>query len=344
MKKFFFILLLAILPVGLYAQEAEIPLRYWGKPTEFITEQAEETFHLVNQMLSENPPSSKESLIRKSALLHVDWILHDTRLDDAEPVYVFMKQRMQAVLDDLNKPVKKGMKIYKLYNHTFIAKTKSVTIAFDMYRGGKKGGRPLIPNDLMQAIVAHCDVMFVSHEHSDHADWEVAQMFVKAGKSVIVPTGLWEDKDSAIKHMRSAEMLEEKIKVSNEATLSVKIMPGHQDNVKNNIYIVTVPEGISVAHTGDQWSEEDKKWIDKIKEHTKLDVLLVHCWSMPLERIVNGLDPQVVITGHENEVVHSVDHREPYWLNYRRMQKVSKPKIFMTWGENFLYVKGKPVN
>ena len=46
-------------------------------------------------------------------------------------------------------------------------------------------------------------------------------------------------------------------------------------HVKNNIYIVTVPEEISVAHTGDQWSEEDKKWIDKIKEHIKLEVLLL---------------------------------------------------------------------
>lgn len=335
------LLLFVLIPFGVYAQEAEIPLRYWGKPKEFITEQAGETLRLVNQMLAENPPSANESLIRKSALLHIDWILHDTRLDDAEPVYTFMKQRMQEVINDLSKPVKKGMKIYKLYNHTFIAKTRSTTIAFDMYRGGKKGGRPLIPDDLMQRIVAHCDVMFVSHEHSDHADWEVAQMFINKGKNVIVPTGLWENKSPNVKHLRSDEMLEEKINLSKDVVLKVKIMPGHQDNVKNNMYIVTVPEGISVAHTGDQWNEEDKIWIDKIKEHTSLDVLLVHCWSMPLERIVNGFDPKVVITGHENEVVHSVDHREPYWLNYRRMGKVNNPKIFMTWGESFLYVKGK---
>ncbi len=336
MKIFLFFICL-VLSSGIYAQQQEKPLHYWGKVNEFVAEQAEETFQLVNQILEANPPVQDEPLIRKSALLHLDWILHDTRLDDSEPIYRFMTYRIQQVIKGLDKPVEKGMKIYKLYNHAFVVKTKSVTIAFDLYRGGSKAGKPYISNDVMQAIAERCDMMFVTHAHGDHADGAVADIFIEAGKRIIAPTGLWENKSDLIKHMRSEKIINEKVKLKSGKTLQVKIMPGHQDNVPNNVYIVTLPEGFSVAHTGDQWKKDDDEWINNVKNHTSIDVLLLHCWAMPLEKMANGFNPRLIIVGHENEMDHSVDHREPYWLNYKRTENVIQPKIFMTWGECYQY-------
>ena len=40
---------------------------------------------------------------------------------------------------------------------------------------------------------------------------------------------------------------------------------------------------------------------------------------------------------HENEMGHSIDHREPFWLTYQKMEKINKPSLIMGWGEWYLY-------
>ena len=66
-----------------------------------------------------------------------------------------MESRMKEILEDMRNPPKTGMKIYKLYNDGFIVKTKSVTVAFDLYRGRtKENSATLISDATMQALVA----------------------------------------------------------------------------------------------------------------------------------------------------------------------------------------------
>jgi hypothetical protein len=54
--------------------------------------------------------------------------------------------------------------------------------------------------------------------------------------------------------------------------------------------------------------------------------------------MIRGMKPQLVITGHENELGHTIDHREPYWLTYERIKPADRPGILMTWGESYHYV------
>lgn len=325
-----------LLPFITLAQE---PQHYWGKADIFMEEQTKATFQLVKELLKESSPSPALSIQRKSALMHLDWIYHDPRLDQSPQIRHFLSEQIRSVIEDLDQPVKKGVKIYKLYNHAFIAKSATVTIAFDMTRAGQGERKNMISDELMDSLVQKCDVLFVSHRHGDHADMGVAELFIKHQKNVIVPTGLWENKSEFITHLRSEEILKKEITLSNGKKINVKVMPGHQDEVPNNVYIVNTPENINIAHTGDEWNKEKDQWIATVKDHTVVDILLVHCWAMPLENIINGFNPKLVITGHENEIVHSIDHREPYWLNYRRMKKVKQPIVYMTWGEHYLYKK-----
>src|SRR5690606_6048642 len=120
-------LALFLLPLLSLGQE---PLHYWRQVDSFMIAQANKTFTLVHELLQDAPPSTAFSLKRQSALMHIDWVMHDTRLDHSAPVYQFIEDRIQHVVDDLAKPVKKGVKVYKLYNHGFVVKSKTVTIAF----------------------------------------------------------------------------------------------------------------------------------------------------------------------------------------------------------------------
>lgn len=324
--------------IAVHAQtENKILNTYWGNVDALLDAQAGQIFSLIDKTLVENPPIITESLVRQLALYNLDALLHDVRYDNSEPLFWFVSKRMERVIEDLSKPIKTGMEIYKLYNDGYIIRTKSVTIGFDIVRG-RYGQRPYIPDSLMQCLVKKCDVLFISHVHTDHADLDVAKMFIHSGKKVIVPTGLWNNVDSSILHLRNEKQINEQIKIR-QSTLKVQIFPGHQEDVLNNIYVVTTPENICVAHTGDQYNKFDMPWIIKIKESTSVDVLLIDCWSMKIKETIDGFNPKLVITGHEDEMGHSVDHREPYWLTYQKMKDIELPHLIMTWGEFYHYFK-----
>ena len=337
MRLFIFMALLMCPFTLLFAQDQEA--RLWGKQEAFLKQQATEIFSLVNAILDKDLPSAERpSRARQAALLLLDGVFHDTRMDGSASIVSFMSDRMERVLDDFRKPLSEGLKIYKLYNDGFIVRTKDVTVAFDLYRGGNmENDSTLIDNTTMRALVENCDLMFLSHDHSDHVDPVVIQMFTDAGKTVVATSRICPDNDQ-ITHVRSGQLLDRTL-VEDQYRVSVKILPGHQDEMENNIYVVTVGD-YTIAHTGDQYNKDDLEWLRQIKTKIPpLDVLLVNCWAYSLYEMIEGFAPKLVITGHENELGHSIDHRESYWLSYSKLEKLQTPSCLMTWGECFWYGK-----
>jgi hypothetical protein len=126
------------------------------------------------------------------------------------------------------------------------------------------------------------------------------------------------------------------------AVLKVVTYPGHQGPpVQNNVNLVITPEDFTVVHTGDQSGDEDPghdfDWLAHIGHNHRVDVLLSNGWTNDLHRIVRGVNPQLVIPGHQNEMTHEVSHREEYTQDYERMFGLHYPYIVMAWGESFLY-------
>ena len=133
--------------------------------------------------------------------------------------------------------------------------------------------------------------------------------------------------------------------------LQVVVYPGHQGtNIENNVTLVITPEGLTFVHMGDQSNADDFEWIDEVRDHHPVDVLMPNCWTTDIVRAAQGFDPAVIITGHENEMGHTIDHREPYWLSYQRRigsdrfggsreLGYNQPLILMTWGESYHYLK-----
>lgn len=311
---------------------------HWGKQDIYLLKQTGVIFKLVNKLLEENPPSVNEnSLARKSALLLLDGVFHDTRLDGEEVLTQFIDSKLSIVIDDLKKPLDEGMKIYKIYNHGFIIKSNSITFAFDLYRGNTmKNGNSLISDTIMQMLVEACDAMFLTHNHPDHIDPVVVKMFTEKGKPVIAPDNSLVGNDH-ITHIRSEDIIDKGLTVG-KYKLKVTILPGHQSELINNIYVVTTPEGLTVAHTGDQYSKEDLDWLlDVNQKIPSLDVLLINCWANQLPETIDGFNPNLVLTGHENELGHTIDHREAYWLSYSILKEIKKPSSILAWGEWFWY-------
>ena len=106
---------------------------------------------------------------------------------------------------------------------------------------------------------------------------------------------------------------------------------------------MSTPDRFSVLQNGDQSGDEgpetDFDWLAQIGHYHHTDVLLVDGWANDLHRIVRGVNPELVIPGHENEMSHLVPHREEYTQDYERLFGLHYPFIVMSWGESYLYIK-----
>ena len=318
---------------------AQEKLHYWNDSETFLQEQASTIIEEAYRVLAAHPPASTSvGSERKLALFSLDALLHDTRLDNGIAFMTYMDNMAGNVAAELRKRKPSGSEIrfFRFYNHGFIVQTHNITIAIDLIRGGK-ADNPFVSDARIRSIVDQCDILFITHVHGDHADIAVAKMFCEQGKDVIVPEEFWKGITPQLRIVRGTAVIQETIPLSaKSASLSVRVFPGHQGNVLNNVYIITLPEGQTIMHTGDQDYSDDL--LAKIS-NSKVDILLVQCWMMPMEKFVSGVKPLLVICGHENEMGHAIDHREAYWLTFRRMSEVKVPYVIMAWGESYTVVK-----
>ena len=335
-----FLILLALISSTIIAsaqQKSAEPVAFWGKEDAYLLKQASHMFSLVDEALTENPPVVGAPMARKLALYNLDAMLHEVKYDNTEPFCNFIDSRMGKVIEDMNGSVKRGIKIYKIYNDGFVVHTKSANIAFDVVRGACKG-QQLLSDEQVDAIVDKCDVLFLSHNHGDHVDKYVVNRFIEAGKPVIAASEILPNLEGVTHYRSESEILDKVVKLKSGEELQVKIFPGHQSPMMCNIYVVTTPDKYTVAHTGDQYDKNDMEWIAEIKEKApKIDGLMINCWSYQIAEAIKGFDPRYVLSGHENEMGHTIDHREAFWITFQKLEPVQHDYVVMSWGEWFSF-------
>lgn len=335
-----FLILLALISSTIIAsaqQKSAEPVAFWGKEDAYLLKQASHMFNLVDEALTENPPVVGAPMARKLALYNLDAMLHEVKYDNTEPFCNFIDSRIGKVIEDMKSPVKRGVKIYKIYNDGFVVRTKSANIAFDVVRGACKG-QQLLSDGQVDAIVDKCDVLFLSHNHGDHVDKYVVNRFIEAGKPVIAASEILPNLEGVTHYRSESEILDKVVKLKSGEELQVKIFPGHQSPMMCNIYVVTTPDKYTVAHTGDQYDKNDMEWIAEIKEKApKIDALMINCWSYQIADAIKGFDPRYVLSGHENEMGHTIDHREAFWLTFQKLEPVQHDYVVMSWGEWFSF-------
>ena len=323
----------------------------------FMEQQAAALLAAVGDTLARVPPALPEPPERRLALLLLDGVLHEEEAATRAAVQAFHRDRIAAAAGDIESAsLEDGARIWQLYNHGFVIRTASVTFAFDLVRGAHvAGGAFAVDDGVMERLADACDAMFISHRHGDHADPAVAEAFLSRGKPVVTPPTVWEGEalHPRVTHpQRSADVQHVLPIQDGAAELRVVAYPGFHDGhdgLPVNVTLVTTPEGMGFLHTGDQADPRAFAWMDSIAESHRVDVLMPNCWTTDIVRMVHGVRPALVITGHENEMAHTIDHREPYWLTYERRSGSDRwggsreigydtPLVLMSWGESFDYL------
>jgi L-ascorbate metabolism protein UlaG (beta-lactamase superfamily) len=302
----------------------------------------------IDYILRTYPPGLVELPPRRPALFRLDEVLHIESAPRKPLVQNFYQQRLQRAIKEIEQTkVSEGMRIWRLYNHGVLIRTPSTSYTIDFVPGIGTEGFAL-SNEWLKRLVAQSDAHFISHWHPDHANPDVARLFMQERKPVVAPERLFpEDSDLSsylIVPKRDPHTVHTIPIRGGAGRLEVVTYPGHQGPpVLCNVTLVRTVEGFAVLHTGDQSGDEgegtDFDWLAQIGHYQQVDVLLTNGWTNDLHRIVRGVNPCLVIPGHQNEMTHAAPHREEYTQDYERMFGLHYPFIVMAWGENYHYMK-----
>ncbi len=372
-----------------YLNTLIIVLSAWGLAGSVSPLQAQDDMSLFNSQVGEQlamvhtlfnrfkPCKGELPHERKMAFYILDAIYHNSSLPPQNYTLVrdFMSRRLMQVLADMNKPLPSGVsaRIYKIYNCGVVVRTKDVTVAFDLVRGTGLGGEDIatslgqkkrtmgyIDTDLMQQIIDKCDILYVTHRHSDHYDPWVLTRFA-AGKKPVIHSDekiaeVYKDYDSVVRARRNGPWKETFV-AANGVKLETFIVPGHQSlaydaagnylgQLDNNFYVVTLPDGTVVAHSGDQNPdghevEENQEGLSDMDilsksylagKMPKVNVFCCIIWARYLNEMVDAVNPDVLVPMHWAELGHEVPTRYTLgeWLLSSR---ITHPYYMYTWGE-----------
>ena len=304
------------------------------------------SFAWADDMFRTYPPAVPEHPARRAALVRLDDILHIQTAPDKPIVQRFFHAQVTRGVEEIEKTtLTRGARLWKIYSHSWIVRTPSVTVAFDLVPGPPRNEGFALPPAVLERLVRQSDVLFISHLHSDHANKAVARMFLQQGKKVVASEGLWKDDPEfagrLIYPQRSADTVHHLTVREGGPKIRYVAYPGHQGKAPiNNNHLVITPESFTVMHTGDQSSDDndwsDFAWISSVGFQHKVDVLLPNCWTTDIQRMARGVNPKLILTGHENEMSHTVDHREDYTQTYNHLFGTAYPFVVMSWGEGYL--------
>jgi L-ascorbate metabolism protein UlaG (beta-lactamase superfamily) len=292
----------------------------------------------ANAIFTAFPPAVNESPVRRPALQRLDDVFHMQSAASRPSIRTFLRNRIDAALTQMeHDDAADGTKIWKLYNAGFVVRSGGVTVGFDLIPG-VPGSDCVVSDEQLARLVSQVDILFISHWHPDHANSKMAELFLRAGKPVIVPPDLWVDQPFA-KQLTYLERSSDHVSSMSVGRRKINIVayPGHQGPVLNNVYFVQFPNKFEVLHTGDQDLPSDqgadRMWLGHIGEQHRIDAMLVDCWYENMNELVGSVRPNIVITGHEDELAHEIAHREDYTQTYERLERSPRPFVVMTWGE-----------
>jgi len=315
------------------------------------------------QALMKAPPSVRQSDARQRALQDLDdWIGRPDSEQSPELVahYRNAVDHVLAMLES-ERP-KKGLRYFQLYSSSAVFQTPSCVFAIDLDQGPNKGlhktpeeeGTAFCMSDEQVARLADLiDYSFHTHEHSDHIDYELTQALLERGKTVVV-TGsnkeLWAREPSADGLLALRQTIGRPRRVGD---LKVHVLWDHQWNNEEhssgtpcNAYVITTPEGVTVATKGDiNCALRLYGWLNMLVEGgTAIDLVAgstIYWRGVNLTRQIDALFAPTWAPGHCWEFEHrpsgeAKGNASPFLYSLSTIDRAvtQGDSVVLSWGEH----------
>lgn len=275
-----------------------------------------ETNAFVDRWLRKYPAELSDggacSYERRALLLLRDYPMHaDNYRDDAtlelkEAYEASIRKMHREAEQDALKWLAKGRRsddldMFKTYNMGFFLRSAGKTVGIDLqWEGGE---------DEMKKIASSIDVLFVSHPHDDHYSIGLMKAVLAAGKPVIMSYDIIPEYPSEWKIIVDKDNNEG---MEANGVSFISCLGDQGPDAPNNVYLIKVGKW-NIAQNGDNAVPEAEAFLGK----HKVDLLITACWN-GFKRTMDYIrsNPEgtscIYIPAHENEWMHTVDHREAY--------------------------------
>jgi len=298
-----------------------------------ISDKYAPVFTTLEQWLDTNPPLDQQQNVREQNLKIIDEAMLEKRAKELDCVGDFFQGRMAAFMRDFTSSAPGGDTfIWKLYNHTEIVQTKDITIAIDLIKGFDK----VTLNDAdLKEIVLRTDVLLVTHSHGDHVQPAVVDMFLDAGRPVVVPELFWPDykRNNLLTVIRKGDL--------EFPGASVKVFPSFQKETPDNVYLILTDNGHSIMHIGDNNNifQAGHEWFRKFKKPLAVDALIPNIWTPDMASLLKFIRPALLVSSHEHELGHPPAGRRTYGYVYGVLHTIKESFVVPMWGEKVVLKK-----
>lgn len=279
------------------------------------------TYQTVAKLEEICPPSADNRKIREKILGLLDYPIHVNNYDKNADVKMlqsfysstseYLMRAKEQMMSFISTPGSEGLEIFKFYNMGFVIKNGDKTIGIDIT---DKQGLPeqyiIWSQEDYSTIASALDILFLTHPHSDHYSITLLQAMLSAGKTIVLPCkmeGLNLDKagECVVLDKTMAEPME-------ICGIKVLALCGNQgENIPCNIYLLDI-DGRRIVHNGDNY---DRSIEALLANHSPAEVIIASSWNKVQSILSYAMSKdvrQIFIPAHENELCHSVDHRESY--------------------------------
>jgi L-ascorbate metabolism protein UlaG (beta-lactamase superfamily) len=260
--------------------------------------------------------------------------------------------RIRQVLREINETtVNSGAIIWRVYNDGFIVKTHNLTLGFDIACSF------MFPE--IVKIADYVDVLFVSHLHGDHCDLEVLKRAAALGVKIIVPESDLQTIAIPLQPYGSQLVPVNVEQTANVSGAQVRAFLGPH-SVTNYVYLVELPNGLRLLHTGDTEHFGNLTWVDDLANEKQIDIAFIDTAALtnvpreaiktpilakrheklPLGRPFSEtpLKPKIIVPMHENELGHGFAYISTWnlHLSYQQLDELNSSTtqvVVLAWGQ-----------
>jgi L-ascorbate metabolism protein UlaG (beta-lactamase superfamily) len=274
---------------------------------------------------------------RKTLLTGLDLAVIIDQHNEFRHVLDHRVRTTRKVFEHIRNTKPQGLRLYKLYNEGVVLRNPSITVGIDIV---------LDPRNRYLKVEEVCDILFVSHEHSDHYDnWLVDEM-KRLDKPVIFPN---DDETISVNEL---------LKDGKFKSLDWSAYKGVHVGTKFSNFFVLEIEEKKIVHSGD-----NTRWLKFCESEASknIDVLLFKPEALflddetnlmaeksgkerhrvALEETMKALNAKIVIPHHLLEIAGHNIHGYSHNVGFRARPYLPQGTdlLALHWGESFLIIE-----
>lgn len=326
-----------------------------------LTDWIDETVRFCEARLAESEGAEFTDPDRRRALMLLDYPLHvDNFAANTPPaeseafeksVLAYARRAIARVLREVReaKVAPGSLRAWHVYNMSYVLKGSEHTVLIDFtsYPFSRTEGSWTDAD--WQALAEIGDVLVITHPHRDHTSFPLMKRMRALGKPLVLPCAMTNrmDRSEFYEPGEGVVVLDtDHLEPVEVAGVKFRNFMGFQGNVPCNTYQIEI-DGIRVADNGDN-SPKEREW--GLAKCPPTDIIISSTWSWVTNIVTAcaaapGFQPEraVFLPSHDNELMHTVPHRESYREMYTSPARLgcpnfAWPRVFpLAFGESFTF-------